>query len=131
MRVGVSNQRTVMNYGCAVAAVPLSFGGFAAPTPSVIHVDPAQQRSARTVASSELGQSLDSAWNGYASQLTSVLDRLAMLNATSTELLSWFETPGDVMYPVPQVLEILEVEIVENSSADPFKFTDTDFDAWV
>lgn len=130
MRVGAPSQRSVINYGCAVAAVPLSSGGFATTVPVVTQVDALHQRNVRTAASSDLGRSLDLVWDGYTSELASVLDRLAVLDATSAELHSWFETP-DVAYPAPRVLEVLDVEIVENSSADPFRFTDTDFDAWV
>lgn len=121
-----SNQRTAINYGCAVAAVPLSFAGLAAVIPSVTHVEVIHQRHTRTVAASELGQGLDLTWADYTKELSAVLDRLAV----STELHSWFDTP-DVMLPAPRVLEVLDVEIVENSHADPFRFTDTDFDAWV
>jgi len=95
-------------------------------SPSSSHVEVVQHRNIRTVASSEVGRGVDLTWSSYLDELNAILDRLD----GPEDLHSWFETP-DVAFPAAHVLEVIPAEIIEDSQADTFRFTATDFDAWV
>lgn len=77
--------------------------------------------------SSLSGQWLEREW---AAMQRGLADTLLRSSPKPIETFSWFETSPDAVYPSASVVEVLDVEVTEDSSADAFAFTDTDFDVW-
>ena len=124
MKVGNVVSMGLMNYGIAVAAVPLTLAG---QTGVVTTQGPSPRVQIRSSASSEYGMWLDSEWSEMQSALAKVLLRTSV---AAVDALSWYETAGDAVYPAPGNAEILDVEVVDDESEDAFTFTDSGFDVW-
>jgi hypothetical protein len=126
MRVADVATMRFVNYGFAVVAVPLGLSS-AMHTP-VMETSPARV-IARSSALTDTAQKVENDWLELRRMVGDLLQRSAVQN--TLDAVGWFETPADTLYPVPRSVEVLDVSIVENSSSDTFRFTDTDFDVWV
>lgn len=125
MKVGNVSPKNFVNCSMAVAVtLPLSF------VSSVVVMTPdfrSVNLPARSTASSESGQWLEHEWQGLQSRLNDVALRAAIPQLLDFE---WYETSGDAVYPEPQKVEILNVQIVDNADSDQYVFAHTDFDVW-
>lgn len=117
-----------VNYGFAVAALPLGLSG-ALQTPAASAVETAAfSVTSRSSALTDTGQKVESDWLQLRQKMGDLVERSAV--RVSPSPVSWFEVPGDAVYPGPKEIEVLEVSIVEDSESESFKFTDIDFDVW-
>lgn len=125
MKVASIAPKKIVNYGAAVAALPLSLAlpGQAAAATSAKAVAVA----VRSTASSGPAMWLDREWAGLAAGVERVSARAL---AASASLDLWYETPDDVVYPSLGDAELLNVSLVEDSNADGFIFTSTDYEQW-